>query len=103
MIDLHLHTNHSDGTDSVEELLENAERQKIEIISITDHNSVGAYYELEKNPEMRRKFSGEIVIGSEIKAIFNDINIEILAYGINYKNINIKKENKTNIKKMNKY
>lgn len=54
MIDLHLHTNHSDGIDSVEELLENAERQKIEIISITDHNSVDAYYELEKNPEMRR-------------------------------------------------
>ena len=97
MIDLHLHTNHSDGTDSVEKLLENAERQKIEIISITDHNSVGAYYELEKNSEMRRKFSGEIVIGSEIKAIFNDINIEILAYGINYKNINIKKENKTQV------
>lgn len=93
MIDLHLHTNHSDGTDSVEELLENAEKQKLEIISITDHNSVGAYFELEKNPEIRKKFNGEIVVGSEIKTTFNNTNIEILAYGIDYKNIDIKKEN----------
>lgn len=92
MIDLHLHTNHSDGTDSVEELLENAEKQKLEIISITDHNSVGAYFELEKNPEIRKKFNGEIVVGSEIKTTFKDTNIEILAYGIDYKKIDIKKE-----------
>ena len=44
MIDLHIHTNHSDGTDSVEELLKKAEVKNLEIISITDHDSVGAYY-----------------------------------------------------------
>lgn len=97
MIDLHLHTNHSDGTDSVKELLENAEKQKLDIISITDHNSVGAYFELEENPEIRKIYSGEIIIGSEIKAIFDDVNIEILAYGIDYKKINIKKENKQQV------
>lgn len=97
MIDLHLHTNHSDGTDSVKELLENAERQKMEVISITDHDSVGAYFELEANPEIRNKFSGEIIIGSEIKAIYDDYNIEILAYGIDYKKISIKKEDKMQV------
>ncbi len=97
MIDLHLHTNHSDGTDSVKELLENAEKQKLDIISITDHNSVSAYFELEENPEIRKIYSGEIIIGSEIKAIFDDINIEILAYGIDYKKINIKKEDKLQV------
>lgn len=97
MIDLHLHTNHSDGTDSVKELLENAEKQKLDIISITDHNSVNAYFELEENPEIRKIYSGEIIIGSEIKAIFDDINIEILAYGIDYKKINIKKEDKLQV------
>ena len=92
MIDLHMHTTHSDGTDSVEMLLENAENNKLEIISITDHDSVGAYFELEKHPEIRKKFSGEIVIGSEIKCIFDNSNIEILAYGIDYNKIDIKKE-----------
>lgn len=32
MIDLHLHTIHSDGTDSVKELLTNAENKNIEIL-----------------------------------------------------------------------
>lgn len=97
MIDLHLHTTHSDGTDSVEMLLENAEKNKIEIISITDHDSVGAYFELEKHPEIRKKFSGEIVIGSEIKCFFDNSNIEILAYGIDYNKIDIKKEDRQKV------
>ena len=57
MIDLHLHTNHSDGTDTVAELLEKAEQLKLEIISITDHDTVDAYKELE-NSEIRNKFCG---------------------------------------------
>lgn len=97
MIDLHLHTNYSDGTDSLAELLENAENKNLEVISITDHDSVGAYFELEEHPEIRNKFSGEIIIGSEIKAIFDDVNIEILAYGIDYKKINIKKEDRNQV------
>ena len=48
MIDLHLHTTYSDGTDCVSELLENAEKNNLEIISITDHNELGAYFELEQ-------------------------------------------------------
>lgn len=99
MIDLHLHTVHSDGTDSVKELLTNAENKKLEIISITDHNSVGAYYELEENPELRNIFSGKILVGSEIKTTYNKINIEILAYGIDFKKINIVKENQEQVQK----
>ena len=97
MIDLHLHTSYSDGTDSVSELLENAEKSKLEIISITDHDSVSAYYELQNNPKTRNKFSGEIIVGSELKTSFENINIEILAYGIDYKLIDIKRENKEKI------
>ena len=47
MIDLHLHSNHSDGTDSVAEILKKAEDKKLEIISITDHASIAADFELE--------------------------------------------------------
>ena len=97
MIDLHLHTTHSDGTDSVKMLLENAEKNKLEIISITDHDSVEAYFELEKHPEIRSIFSGEIVIGSEIKCIFDNVNIEVLAYGIDYSKIEIKKEDRQRV------
>ena len=94
MIDLHLHTTYSDGTDCVSELLENAEKNNLEIISITDHNELGAYFELENHPEIRKKFSGKIITGSEIKTVFDKVNIEILAYGIDYKKLSIKKEDR---------
>ena len=48
MIDLHMHTKYSDGTDDIIEFLQKAKHNKLEIISITDHNTVKAYYELEK-------------------------------------------------------
>lgn len=89
MIDLHLHTNHSDGTDSVKELLQNAEKNKLEVISITDHDSVEAYYEIEQNLDLLKLYNGKIIVGAELKAIYNKINIEVLAYGIDYKKIQI--------------
>lgn len=95
MIDLHLHTNHSDGTDSVKTLLKKAQEKGLDVISITDHDSLGAYFEIENNPEIRNIFKGQIIIGSEIKTIFDDINIEILAYGVDYKKLVIKKEDRT--------
>lgn len=97
MIDLHMHTNHSDGTDSVEELLKNAESKKLEIISITDHDQVGAYCELEENPELRKLFSGKIIVGSELKTYFEGISIEILAYGVDYKIFEIHKVDMTKL------
>lgn len=91
MIDLHLHTNHSDGTDSVKELLQKAEKNKLEVISITDHDSVGAYYEIEQNADLLKLYNGKIIVGAELKAIYNKINIEVLAYGMDYKKIKITK------------
>ena len=85
MIDLHMHTTYSDGTDNLEMLLKNAENKKLEIISITDHDSVDAYYELEKNSELRKLYSGEIIVGTELKTFYGNVPIEILAYGIDYK------------------
>ena len=43
MIDLHMHTIHSDGSYSVKEILEMCEKKKLEFISITDHNTATAY------------------------------------------------------------
>ena len=81
MIDLHMHTNYSDGSDSVEELLENAEKLELEYISITDHDNCKAYKEL-KNPEIRNKFSGKIIPGIEIKCAYESRLIEVLGYNI---------------------
>lgn len=89
MIDLHMHTSHSDGADSLEELLTKANNKKIDMISITDHDSVGAYFELEKNPELRNKYNGKIIVGIESKTFYDKVPIEILGYGIDYNKIKI--------------
>lgn len=90
MIDLHLHTKHSDGADSVESLLVNAENSNLEVISITDHDTVGAYKEIESNQKLLSLYTGEIIPGVELKAIYNGINIEVLAYGIDYNKLVIR-------------
>ena len=46
MIDLHMHTLYSDGTDNVIDILKKAQKHELSVISITDHKTCGAYNEL---------------------------------------------------------
>jgi len=82
MIDLHMHTKYSDGTDSVIEILQKAEAAGLELISITDHDDVSAYFELQ-NIDVKKYFSGEIIAGTELKTFYDGFILEILGYGIN--------------------
>ena len=45
MIDLHAHTNCSDGKDSPTELVENAKKQGLSVIAITDHDTTSGWTE----------------------------------------------------------
>lgn len=87
MIDLHMHTNYSDGTDTLKELLKKANDIKLEVISITDHNFCHAYEEMETF-DVRNYFQGKIIIGCEFTTSYNKRLIEVLGYGIDYKIIN---------------
>lgn len=82
MIDLHTHTTHSDGSQTVAELLRRAENQGLKYLSITDHNSVGAYLDDLQNPEIRKIFSGKIITGIEIAFEHDGVSNEVLGYGI---------------------
>lgn len=82
MIDLHIHTTNSDGTDSVIQLLEKAQRLGLEYISITDHDNCDSYDELEKI-NVEEIYSGKIIPGIEIKCSYKGRLIEVLGYKIN--------------------
>ncbi len=41
-VDLHLHTLISDGTDSLEEIIENVRKAELDLFSVTDHDSIKA-------------------------------------------------------------
>lgn len=80
MIDIHSHTTYSDGSFSVEELLNEAEKLNLSLLSITDHNTIQAHFELQ-NPNIRDKFKGEIISGVEITTTYKGETIEVLGYG----------------------
>ena len=82
MIDLHTHTNYSDGTWDVKTLLENAEKIGVKLLSITDHDSVKAHIELQ-NCDYSTIFSGKIISGGEFNCVFNNTKIELLGYNFN--------------------
>lgn len=81
MIDIHMHTIYSDGDKTVAEVLKMCEKRKLEYISITDHNTCKQYEdEVLKNNNI---FSGKIIKGVELNTVFQNKNIEVLAYNIN--------------------
>ena len=80
MIDLHSHTTNSDGTWSTKELLEKAENIGLEVFSITDHDTVKSYIEIEQDKDIQDIFKGKLIKGVELNCVFNGIKIEILAY-----------------------
>jgi len=82
MIDLHMHTNNSDGADSTEELLKKAESLKLKYISITDHDNCHAHEEI-RDLNLDKLYTGKIITGIEIKCIYKGVSIEVLGYKYN--------------------
>ena len=77
MIDLHVHTTASDGTDSPEEVVKKAEELGLTAIAITDHDTAsGAAAAL----EICDKYNVEVVAGIEISAEFEGTEVHILGY-----------------------
>jgi predicted metal-dependent phosphoesterase TrpH len=81
--DLHTHTSYSDGHLTPKELLKKAFNQGIEVLSITDHDSVNAF-EVAKN--FAGKFGIEVIPGVEISSDIRDSEVHILGYFIDPQN-----------------
>ena len=83
MLDLHTHTNFSDGASSVEQLLIDAQKSGASVISITDHINIDAYDYL-KSINIKNYFKGKIIKGVEIYCGYKGKQIELLGYGIDF-------------------
>lgn len=98
-IDLHLHSNNSDGSASVKELVDTVVKSGIKIFALTDHDTVAGIKEAEKyvveiNQTLEKEKSapaqtfplGEgvcFIKGVELTCKIDDIKCHILGYGIN--------------------
>jgi 3',5'-nucleoside bisphosphate phosphatase len=78
--DLHMHTNHSDGTLNPVELARLAKAQNLDAVALTDHDTVTGLAELVEEVNQ----SGiEAVPGVELSANFFPGTLHILGYGFN--------------------
>lgn len=82
MIDLHCHTTNSDGTYTTTELLKKAEEKGITLLSITDHDTTKAYFDID-NININDYYNGKIITGIEINCVFDNVKIELLGYEFN--------------------
>jgi len=67
--DLHIHSDHSDGRPTIEEILEYTQHEtNLDVIAITDHDTIeGAL--LAKELVKKKKYRFEVIVGEEISSI----------------------------------
>lgn len=87
-IDMHMHTIYSDGAYTTKELIDKAKAADLDIISITDHDSVFA---IKEAVEYGKEVGIEVVPGVEISTDIEDMEVHLLGYFIDYEDDELKK------------
>lgn len=81
IIDLHMHSINSDGTCTTQQILDMLRHRNATIISFTDHDSVGCYYDLKAGKASL--YSGvKLIPGVELSCTVDGRLRDILGYGI---------------------
>ena len=79
LIDLHMHTTASDGTDLPSEAVAKAASLGLEAIALTDHDTAAGVAEASA---AGKELGVEVVPGIEVSSDYRDNNIHILGYFI---------------------
>ncbi len=85
-VDLHMHTNYSDGIYSPEELIVKVKDAGVDLISITDHDTVDG---IEESIEIGKHHGIEVIPGLEISSDIRDREVHILGYFIDPNNFEL--------------
>lgn len=87
-VDMHMHSDASDGIYNIKKLVQEAYKKDIKVMSVTDHDSV---QNVEAAIRYAKKYGILCIPGIEISTIWNKRVFHILAYGINISDKKIKK------------
>jgi 3',5'-nucleoside bisphosphate phosphatase len=82
-VDLHIHTNHSDGYYSPGQIVLKAKKAGLDVISITDHDNLNGIPEA---VEAAKELGVEVIPGVEISSDLGDREVHILAYFVEQNN-----------------
>lgn len=83
--DLHIHTTKSDGTCEPYEVVKLAKNTGLEVIAITDHDTLDG---IDEAKEASKLYGMEIIPGIELNSYDDKQDVHILGYFVDYKNNN---------------
>ncbi|MDO8664221.1 MAG: PHP domain-containing protein [Candidatus Liptonbacteria bacterium] len=83
MVDFHMHSTYSDGSQSVRELIGQASENGVTMLSMTDHDTTAGISEAQK---LGAEMGVKIIPGIEITTAKNNKGLHLLAYGIGEEN-----------------
>ena len=75
--DLHTHTHHSDGTRTPANVIDVARAHGIEIVAISDHDNLAAFFEIKAYADAR---GVTLVPAVELSCAYDGVDVHILAY-----------------------
>jgi predicted metal-dependent phosphoesterase TrpH len=84
-IDLHSHTVYSDGHLSPKELIDRAHNMQVNVLAITDHDTVNGIQEA-MDYQSEQKRSMQIMSGVEISTAWHNFDIHILGLNVDHTN-----------------
>ena len=92
LIDMHTHTNYSDGELSPNELVKYAISKNIGVLAITDHDTISGIKTVDKSADFIVESGIKIINGIELTAKVDRGRMHILGYGIDldHENLNQK-------------
>lgn len=79
-IDLHTHSNISDGTDTPTGLVLKAVQAKLDVVALCDHDTFAG---LDEAVSAGKRFGVKVVRGVEMSANANGVPVHLLGYGMN--------------------
>ena len=86
LIDLHTHTNYSDGSLSPNELINLAIKKRVGTLAITDHDTLEGVKTIDRNDSLIVDSGIKLINGIELSAKVTSGRMHILGYDININN-----------------
>lgn len=84
IIDLHTHSNRSDGTDTPTELVENAKKAGLDVVALTDHDTTVGWDEAQKAAD---RIGITLVKGIEVSTAIDHRSVHLLGYDIDPRDV----------------
>lgn len=88
LIDLHMHTTHSDGSYTPAELLRYCRDKNLACVSVTDHDTMSGFEECDQEAKRLRI---ELIAGIEVSVQFGPGTLHILGYFLDARHPELKK------------